>query len=67
MEEGGLGSCTLLCWSSRLRQEGGKKGAQRIETEFIMGMERASAMADAQFKREANKIIESMKVHGIRK
>lgn len=30
-------------------------------------MERASAMADAQFKREANKIIESVKVHGIHK
>lgn len=32
-----------------------------------MGKKRSSAMADAQFKREANKIIESLKVHGIHK
>lgn len=61
------GAHSVLCWSPCLRQEGRKKRSQRIETEIIMGMERASAMADAQFKREANKIIESVKVHGIHK
>lgn len=34
---------------------------------MIMGKKRSSAMADAQFKREANKIIESLEVHGIHK
>lgn len=58
---------SVPCWSSRLRQEGGKKEAHRIETEMIMGMERSSAMADAQFEKKANKIIESIKVHGIHK
>lgn len=32
---------------------------------MIMGMERSSAMADAQFEKKANKIIESIKVHGM--
>lgn len=45
----------------------GKGEAQRIETEIIMGMERSPAMGDAWFKKEINKIIESIKVPGIPK
>lgn len=40
----------------------GKKEAQRIETDIIMGLERSSVMADAKFKKETNKIIEIITV-----
>lgn len=58
---------TLYCVGHPLSGKREKKEAQRIEAEIIMGMERSSAMADAQFKREANKVIESIEVHGIHK
>lgn len=58
---------SVVCWPSHLWQGGGKKEAQRIETKIIMGMERSPAVVDAQFKKEANKIIESVKVPGIPK
>lgn len=65
MEGDGLESCTLFCDGHPILGKREEKEAQRIETEMIMGMERSSAMADAQFEKKANKIIESIKVHGM--
>lgn len=57
---------TLYCAGHPFSGKREKKEAQRIETNYY-GYGKISAMTDAQFKREANKGIECIKVHGIQK